>query len=976
MLQLSQFAWLASALVTSNGDTQNIQSLAGRDHAQWQQLDQQARARTRTPEGATVITVGGDGACDFSQIQTALNSVVLNGPEVEIRLARNTTYTENLLIGHKDLRLVGSYANCTDAAAGNADGQSVSISGAPGTAPVMRVHNPLSQTNRSLYLRQLLLENGKGGLFVEDGNDIEISTEDLVMINNDAVQGGGLFLDDEDSVLLLKDTLILQNTASNGGGMYCAGGDVFMYGFSGVTLNQADGVISNGNGGGLYVTGTCNAVMFSGTAGGLFDFRGIAGNLANRHGGGAYVTAGGHLTLFGHLFVGEFGDNTEPLNLTGNLADADDSGHGSGGGFYVSGNGSRVQANAVMIRDNEAAGEAAFYVGSQADLSIERLSAECWDAHRCNRIQDNVNAGLTAGGDHVITLANAGEVEILNTALFGNRAVDDAVLFTQGTDLLFEGNEVYDNGNPAGSGFAADHLFSIWGNVPVRFNYNTIVDNPVSTSLFRATTFAGVPIMVRNSIVHETGVLPIMQHDSGPSGSLDITCLVAHENSSYSGFQVVLQDPQLVDRGNGDLHLSENSVAVDMCSDAVPQATARDVDYTPRGWDHPLVANQAGEHDAGADEYTRPEVADVSISLSLDTAPPYYNGQDLQYTLNVSNDGPDSALDVALPYIGTHLSVQFNGAGCSGNQCVLSAINAGQSAQVTVQGHVTAPGAFDLSMTAEPLSYDPVTSNNTDASGNGGATQEFFADLSITASLLTPPPHHHGQILEYNLQVHNDGPADSGAYLLSFGPASNLIFDSISGGGCVSMPCSPASIANGQTSSFTARFEIFDGGTVSQKFRVSTQTLWTDPDLSDNEVIMPILLAMNLSDLSISKTLLTAGPYSVGQTLTYRIDYSNAGPDVAGLVQIDDLPENLLITSVSGGGCSAMPCEIAALQIGQSGQITVQAQIVASGAFNNSAAISAQNGFDLNTADNSDDGSDGNNGGITDDDLIFASDFD
>ncbi len=56
------------------------------------------------------------------------------------------------------------------------------------------------------------------------------------------------------------------------------------------------------------------------------------------------------------------------------------------------------------------------------------------------------------------------------------------------------------------------------------------------------------------------------------------------------------------------------------------------------------------------------------------------------------------------------------------------------------------------------------------------------------------------------------------------------------------------------------------------------------------------------ADVSMNKTLTTAGPYTVGQTITYGLVVANAGPSTATSVQVTDTPTNLTITNVSGGG--------------------------------------------------------------------------
>ncbi|WP_299881441.1 hypothetical protein [uncultured Cocleimonas sp.] len=81
------------------------------------------------------------------------------------------------------------------------------------------------------------------------------------------------------------------------------------------------------------------------------------------------------------------------------------------------------------------------------------------------------------------------------------------------------------------------------------------------------------------------------------------------------------------------------------------------------------------------------------------------------------------------------------------------------------------------------------------------------------------------------------------------------------------------------------------------------------------------------ADVSVTKTLTTAGPYTSGQTISYEIVVTNSASswsDATNVV-VTDLPTNLTITNVSSTNCSALPCTIPLLNIGDSEIITVEA---------------------------------------------------
>lgn len=107
---------------------------------------------------------------------------------------------------------------------------------------------------------------------------------------------------------------------------------------------------------------------------------------------------------------------------------------------------------------------------------------------------------------------------------------------------------------------------------------------------------------------------------------------------------------------------------------------------------------------------------------------------------------------------------------------------------------------------------------------------------------------------------------------------------------------------------------------------------------------------VELADVSLTKVLDTAGPYLVGQTVSFTITVSNAGPSAATNVQVTDTMTNLSNPTFSGA-CTAMPCTIASIASGATATITATGTITAEGAFANAAAIG---GLDQTDPDNSD----------------------
>ena len=114
------------------------------------------------------------------------------------------------------------------------------------------------------------------------------------------------------------------------------------------------------------------------------------------------------------------------------------------------------------------------------------------------------------------------------------------------------------------------------------------------------------------------------------------------------------------------------------------------------------------------------------------------------------------------------------------------------------------------------------------------------------------------------------------------------------------------------------------------------------------------------SDLSIVKTASGTGSVSVGDTITYAITISNAGPAGAAGVSVSDLlPSGLTYVSDDGGGKYASTTgiwSVGALESGSSTALHITATVAASAAgssVTNSASVSDTNG-DGNLSNNSD----------------------
>src|SRR6185369_3012131 len=336
---------------------------------------------------------------------------------------------------------------------------------------------------------------------------------------------------------------------------------------------------------------------------------------------------------------------------------------------------------------------------------------------------------------------------------------------------------------------------------------------------------------------------------------------------------------------------------------------------------------------------------------------PFHAGDSIQYTLFVANGGPSTATNVQVTDTPTNLTItNVSGGGCVALPCTIASLASGANATITVTATINAAGAFDNSATVTATQPDPNLTNNTDNTGNNG-TAIASADISVVKTLITAAPYHLGDSIQYTLFIANAGPSTATNIQVTDTP-TNLSITNVSGGGCAALPCIIASLASGANTTITVTATITATGTFDNSASVLANEF--DPNLGNNtDNTLNSGTAVASADVSIVKTLITAGPFHVGDSIQYTLFIANAGPSTATNVQVSDTPSNLSITNVSGSGCAALPCTIASIASGANATITVTATITATGAFDNSASVVA-NEFDPNLGNNTD--NTGNNG--------------
>jgi hypothetical protein len=537
-----------------------------------------------------IVTVGpaSDPSCQFQSLQAGLDALAQSGAVTRIlRIARpspdSTLYPLVHLQITTQMQIVGGFESCS--ASAPTPGVRTILEGAPGLGSVVTVEIT-GATRRSVLLENVSLQRGDaeqgGGLSIAGKADVHLVS--ALILNNEAAEGGGIFIDGAQGAVLMMS----QNTAVNGnranrgdgigGGLSCAGGGTIVATSGGMFGNEASGI--RGNGGGLALRG-CSALISPPYS--------INNNRAVR-GAGIYAEEGSPLAVTG---------GGGSVRLADNVVDGPGSAVGRGGGIYLSGPGTAMQATALkLVRNRSLDGSGGgIYVENGALLGLSRgpVAGACAQPGACSQLLDNQAANGAAAEVRDARLI-LGEVDVRGNLA----AADGAVIFAGATQpgvtsLVVNGTTFTLNLGREAIGVNGPSL--------LRMHHVTAAGNHGFAQVVRGlgTTPGGPSIEVRNSILYEP--LAGGQINNINGGPITGGCLVVAERTGLPLDMFAFElNPRLVDESAGDLRLTLASPAIDLCPGV--DGTPRDQDGELRGFDIPGVPDHSpgSFFDAGADE--------------------------------------------------------------------------------------------------------------------------------------------------------------------------------------------------------------------------------------------------------------------------------------------------------------------------------------------------------------------------------------
>jgi uncharacterized repeat protein (TIGR01451 family) len=368
--------------------------------------------------------------------------------------------------------------------------------------------------------------------------------------------------------------------------------------------------------------------------------------------------------------------------------------------------------------------------------------------------------------------------------------------------------------------------------------------------------------------------------------------------------------------------------------------------------------------------------ADLRITKT-DLPDPVVLGNDLTYTITVTNSGPDAATGVTmtdpLPASMNFVSVTSASGSCSESSgavnCDLGTLAPGTAATITIKvtPTVTTPSAADAisntaTVTGDAFVVDPKITNNS-ASASTRVYDPTWADVSVTKTD-SADPVVLGNNLTYTVTATNHGPAmATGVSMTDTLPGSVTLVSAASASGTCSgsggtVTCAIGNLAVGGSDAITIVVTPMTASTVAISNTASVNASEFDPNGNNNAATEAThVYDPSWTDLTVTKT---GSPslVGVGNDLTYTVTVSNSGPgDATDVVLTDTLPANVTLVSVAPtqGTCisasGSVTCDLGGLTDGLSVVIVIHVMPATSGTITNTVEVTGSE-FDPESANN------------------------
>ncbi|KAA3436100.1 T9SS type A sorting domain-containing protein [Rufibacter hautae] len=368
--------------------------------------------------------------------------------------------------------------------------------------------------------------------------------------------------------------------------------------------------------------------------------------------------------------------------------------------------------------------------------------------------------------------------------------------------------------------------------------------------------------------------------------------------------------------------------------------------------------------------------ADVAVTnvITSPTKQTYTNGDEVSYTVTVSNNGPSAATNVVvtdkLPATLTFVSAtNSSGTGtydASAGTWSVGTLANGASATLTLVAKVNQSAIITTTATQTHTEYDNTNGNNSASNSITSGTGTITADIKVTTGM-SAGPYYTGKQLTLGVRVDNTGPdAATGVSIDALVPAGFTLLSAAPKAGTYDAATGIWNLDNLAAGSFTGMNLVVvpnvDNSTTASKAYTFTAVKRTENEYDgnpDNNSASSTFTVQKAADASVSITVTgdVNGVYYKGVTeATFTLTVTNNGPDrITNLKGLDTRSGTINITYAEPGkGYNPATGDwiIDALEPGQSMTLVVKGIPNTTGRLNLGGEIVSADQKDLNLENN------------------------
>ncbi|MFN8233903.1 MAG: right-handed parallel beta-helix repeat-containing protein [Actinomycetota bacterium] len=695
-----------------------------------------------------------------------------------------------------------------------------------------------------------------------------------------------------------------------------AGAGIHAIGASGLSIGGSsfldDRTVVSANGRGIVIEGGGSSTITSALVGTDAATEGDLGNA----GDGLTVLDHGTTTINANQISGNDGTgvvivNTDGVTMNGNAVGVD-----LGGSLAL------PNAAGIDIRGGD---------GVSEGLSLAS-----------NQISANLGAGVRIGDENPVPGAGVAGLSLVNNAI-GTDPGGGTNLGNGGDGIHFLGGD-NDGAMIGGTGVSLGNLIAFNGGAGVRVGAGNTNERIQANSIYDN---AGLGILLdptANNDQQPPELTALTPDPTTPDTWVDGTLTGFAPDHEYR-IEFFGNPDCAAGAGEGRAFLRQRSFTTD--------AQGAASFSTPIPLDTWGAVTATATDDGGTSQFSNclelggggPASADLSITKSITSQPPFVGGGELTYELGVGNDGPDAAAEVtvtdALP-AGTALVLATASQGACQTDAGVVSCGLGDlapGAGATVSLTVTLPDVEDLTTVQNVASVSSTTADPDD-SNNAGSVDADVIGRRVDLALLKSAPTEviEGDAFDYTLTVSNRGPDPAHDVTLTDPLPGEVVFGSASAGrgscshvaGTVTCALGSIGASDSVVVTISVRAGTYAGGDPrSFDNAASVASDRVDSAPGDERSTAPVTEHPAGADLSISKT---DGVESAsgGEDLTYTLAVHNDGPgDATDVTLTDPLPDDTAFASAnaSQGSCSeaggVLTCQLGDVSAGGSVAVTL-----------------------------------------------------